>query len=350
MSAVRRSGHGPTSGLHTQIDDVLWPTQGPLDNVATMTTPIALREALGLYDLPSRLRETWLALRGAEDVPPSRFGLSSLRLYNPRLGIPLWRGKFIIPNRAIITNLFNHLQTPIKDGWSVRVTQVRDFRGRGMTYDSHNGTDLAIPVGTTVVAPAPGRVVRRYCEYNRGGNKLVLDHGGGLFTCCAHLARFLVEEGQQLERGETMALSGYSGLDAIASGPCGIPHVHFNVWHKGEPVDPFAHGDAASLWVGGTPQPPSSAIDDTPFVPTRFDEHALARAIDGCLTRKVREKLQSCPSVYDAGCMLISEWCYYPTRFPVRPNIFSETTERRGLLTMPLAPAEITSAVFADDL
>ena len=71
----------------------------------------------------------------------------------------------------------------------MKKTQVADFRGRDLTYDSHNGTDFAIPVGTRVLTAAAGRVVRQVSEFNRGGLKLFVDHGQGLMTCYAHLAR-----------------------------------------------------------------------------------------------------------------------------------------------------------------
>lgn len=125
-------------------------------------------EVLGWSPLPERLRQTRIALRGAEDVP-SQMGLSSLRQLRPRLAWPLWRGRQAVERAVIISNLFNHRQTPIEAGWSVKITQVEDFRGRRVTYDSHNGTDFAVPVGTRFLAPAPGRVVRVVSEFNRAG-------------------------------------------------------------------------------------------------------------------------------------------------------------------------------------
>lgn len=123
-------------------------------------TRIGLVEAMGLRPFGTRMRQALVALRGAEDVPPSRFDLTSLTQLRPRIATALWRGKPYVPRQVIITNLFNHRQTPIEAGWSVRKTQVEDFRGRDLTYDSHNGTDFSIPVGTTVVSAAPGEVVR----------------------------------------------------------------------------------------------------------------------------------------------------------------------------------------------
>ena len=308
-----------------------------------------LIEALGLRPINQRLREAMVALRGAEDVPPSKFGLSSLRLLSPRLAVPLWAGRFVVPRHAILTNLFNHTQTPTAEGWSVQKTQVRDFRGRALTYNSHNGTDLSIPRGTTVVAPAPARVARIHTEYNRGGHKVMLDHGDGLSTCSAHLARVLVAEGDILTRGQPFAISGYSGLDGLISFPFGIPHVHFNTWLDGEPVDPFALDPDDSLWIGGSPQP-AMAGDDDGYQADELDESAIDEAIAACLTASVRERLTALPSVEARAFHLLWERNYYPTRFPLQNLVYRRRHQRRPRLTLPFPGSDFDGAVFVDEL
>ncbi|MCA9589647.1 MAG: hypothetical protein KC657_30280, partial [Myxococcales bacterium] len=130
---------------------------------------IGVLETFGLRPLPVRAREAWLALRGDGTVPPTKFGVSSLGIFHPRLSVSTWLGARRSDGRIPISNLFNRTQTPIEAGWSVKKTQVRDFRGKTLTYDSHNGTDFAVPVGTVVTSPAPGRVLRVSSEFNRGG-------------------------------------------------------------------------------------------------------------------------------------------------------------------------------------
>ncbi len=73
-----------------------------------------------------------------------------------------------------------------------------------------------------------------------------IDHGAGLMTCCAHLARQLVQEGEFVQRGQAIAITGYSGLDSLVTFPFGTPHVHFNTWLNGEPVDPFPYANEIS--------------------------------------------------------------------------------------------------------
>ena len=310
----------------------------------------SLTESLGLHPLPERLRQAKVALAGAEDLPKSRFDLSSLSLLAPRLALPLWRGRFKYPRRVILTNLFNHTQTPIEDGWSVRRTQTEDFRGRKLTYDSHNGTDLSIPRGTTVVAPAAGYVARIFAEFNRGGLKLMLVHGDGLTTCSAHLARVLVREGDRVRLGQPVAISGYSGLDGAATFPWGIPHVHFNVWLDGVPVDPFPVAGEQSLWVGGHPTPAPSASADAPYAPPAFDLAALDRAVASCRTAEVQARLLAIEDIAQRGLHLISERNYYPTRFEDRDGIYAERHPRRPRLHLPFSEADVDGADFSDEL
>ena len=92
-------------------------------------SPRFFAEAMGLSPPRERFDQAMIALRGAVDVPPTRFGLSSLSQLRPTIALALWRGRFHLDRHALITNLFNHRQTPILDGWSVRKTQVEDFRG-----------------------------------------------------------------------------------------------------------------------------------------------------------------------------------------------------------------------------
>ncbi len=309
------------------------------------------REGLGLHPFAERWAQAKIALRGQEDVPPSRFDRTSLSQLRPRIAWPLWRGRFRVPRRAIVTNLFNHRQTPIELGWSVRKTQVLDFRGRELSYDSHNGTDFAIPVGTPVLAAAPGEVVRVVSEFNRGGLKVFIDHGNGLMTTSAHLARALVREGQTVARGEPIALSGYSGLDALVTFPLGAPHVHFNTWLDGEPVDPFPHEGQASLWrAGDLPEPLREPVAGERFAPSCYAKDGVAAAIAACKTASSREALAAVEPLAARAGRLLVEMNYYPTRFSERPLVYEQRHERAPRLDLPFPADAFDGIVFADDL
>ena len=304
-------------------------------------------EVMGLSPLSERIRQTGIVFRGEADVPPTLFGLSSLRQLRPRLAMTLWTGRSWIARKAVITNLFNHTQTPIALGWSVKKTQALDFRGQQLTYDSHNGTDFSIPVGSTVCTAAPGRVVRVVSEYNRGGLKIFIDHGHGLMTCTAHLARSLVEVGQVLKRGEPVALSGYSGLDALVSFPFGVPHIHFNTWLNGEPVDPFGHGSQAALWRSGNGPLPASD-DAGEYQASVYDEAKVVEAIAGCITPSARDRLSAIEPLWERAGHLVAEMNYYPTRFPVRVSPYADVHPREPVLDLPLCADQFDGVVFVD--
>ncbi len=305
-------------------------------------------EVLGLRPLPERLRQTLVALRGSADVPPSRADLSSLSILGPRLAFPLWIGRPVRPRTVVLTNLFNHRQTPFEEGWSTRCTQLEDFRGRKLTYDSHNGTDLAIPVGTPVLAAAPGVVVRVVSEFNRGGLKIFLDHGRGLMTNCAHLARALVREGDVVRRGQQIAWSGYSGLDGASTFPWGIPHVHFNTWLNGAPVDPFPRPGETPIWIGGHPRPAPDA--DEPVTPAEWRDEGVDEAIATCRTPAVRARLAALTPLSRRAPQTVIEMNYYPTRFTARPQVYAQEWEREERLSLPFPGALFDRVVFADEL
>lgn len=315
-------------------------------------TPVKFfAETLGLAPFSLRLKQAKIAILGDEDVPKSKYDLSSLKQLNPKIGIPLWMGKTIIPKKVIISNLFNHTPTPIEEGWSVQTNQALDFRGKHLTYNSHNATDLAVPIGTIVTAPAPGRVASIKSEFNRGGLKIFLDHGNGLMTSCVHLARSLVNTGDILTRGQPMAISGYSGLDGTITFPWGIPHVHFNTWLNSFPTDPFEHHKnemlQASLWkeFGNANVVPSEILEIS-----QFDAEAVDRVISEIKTESVRNRLQAIQDPYFRGVETMIEMNYYPTRFKLRTNLLKQEYSRKPTLDLPFLPTEFDGIVFMDEM
>ncbi|MBN1584849.1 M23 family metallopeptidase [Candidatus Uhrbacteria bacterium] len=86
----------------------------------------------------------------------------------------------------------------------------------------HNGLDIAGPMRTPLYAAESGTVI--FSGWNSGGygNMVLVDHGGGLFTRYAHATQLLVRKGDQVNRGDTIALMGSTGRSTG-------PHIHFEV-------------------------------------------------------------------------------------------------------------------------
>jgi murein DD-endopeptidase len=313
---------------------------------------LSIAETFGLSPWRSRLREAALVFRGDPTTPKSRFDHTSLRQMLRVPGWRVWAGARPYGRRIAISNLFNHDQSPPEDGWSVRITRVRDFRGGALTYDSHNGTDFATPVGTQVVAAAPGTVLRISREFNRGGLKIFIDHGGGLVTTSNHLGRALVGVGDQVRRGQVIALSGYSGLDGVATFPWGVPHVHYNVWLDGVAVDPFALPGELALWrTGNSPTPftgSAAGAADEPVEPTEWDELAITRALAACISDASRDEIESIADRDQRAMAVLFHLNYYPTRFRARPTIYAARHPRCPMLDLPFLAADYDGVQFPD--
>ncbi len=94
----------------------------------------------------------------------------------------------------------------------------------------HNGLDMAVAEGSSVVAAWSGTVL--VCTSDPiGGNYIIIDHASGMSTYYGHLSEILVESGQTVTAGERIALSGNTGKSTG-------PHLHFEIAYNGEPVDP----------------------------------------------------------------------------------------------------------------
>lgn len=308
---------------------------------------LSIAELFGLTEPAKRPGEVKLALGGDPYTPASRWGLSSLGIFKPRLSVKTWLGWRPADRLVPITNLYNRTPTPAEEGWSVRKSQVQDFRGGTLTYDSHNGTDFAIPAATTVTAPAPGVVRRISDEFHRGGLKVVIDHGSGVITTSNHLGRALVEVGDELERGQPMALSAYSGIDAVVSFPWSVPHVHFNTWVNGAYVDPFARDGEVSLWRRrNAPAPYQGDEKDQGFEPSQWDEEALEAVIAGCRDPELCSELKKVDDLDKRAVDTIFMKNYFPTRFEVDAQIYADTFERRPMLDLPFSAEDYDGIRF----
>ena len=90
--------------------------------------------------------------------------------------------------------------------------------------------DFLMPIGTIITAPRSGIVVfvrENFTDADKElekGNILVIEHDDGTFSGYGHLTHngALAEVNQQIEKGDTIALSGNSGLSWV-------PHLHFQV-------------------------------------------------------------------------------------------------------------------------
>lgn len=98
----------------------------------------------------------------------------------------------------------------------------------------HKGVDFGCDRGTAVYATGDAVVeIASESGYNGGyGHMVLLDHAFGYKTRYAHLSRVLVSPGEHVVRGQKIAESGNTGISTA-------PHLHYEVIHKGQPVNPI---------------------------------------------------------------------------------------------------------------
>ena len=107
----------------------------------------------------------------------------------------------------------------------------------------HRGVDLEAAYGETVRAAAKGVIAFAGWDGDYG-NKVDIDHGNGLHTWYAHLARIDVHEGEAVLKGAPIGTAGSTGE---ATGP----HLHYQVMRNGIAINPapFLGGTAAKVLV-----------------------------------------------------------------------------------------------------
>ncbi len=124
-----------------------------------------------------------------------------------------WQGSFAPPVKAEISDVFG-------------VQRVFN----GSVQSTHQGLDFRVPTGTTVNAVNSGKIILARPLFFEG-NCIVIDHGQGLLTLYLHLSKFSVKEGDTVEKGQSIGISGGTGR---ATGP----HLHLAVRWQGVYLNP----------------------------------------------------------------------------------------------------------------
>lgn len=118
---------------------------------------------------------------------------------------------------------------PVRSGWmsSYYGRRTDPFTGKPAL---HRGVDFAGKEGAEIVAVADGIVTWSATRYGYG-EMVEINHGNGYATRYAHNAENLVEVGQEVRKGDVVALMGDTGR---ATGP----NLHFEVLHRGQRMNP----------------------------------------------------------------------------------------------------------------
>lgn len=128
-------------------------------------------------------------------------------------------GKFIWPMKGRISAKFGEKRT----------------NSKGQIY-YHTGIDIADnPANKTpIIAAADGKVIYAANAKDGYGNKVIIDHGGGIKTLYAHCSVLQVKVGNQVKQGQQIAIVGSTGHSTG-------PHLHFEVIKDGKQIIPIEY-------------------------------------------------------------------------------------------------------------
>ena len=136
--------------------------------------------------------------------------------------------KRVLPSTAVVA-----APARISSGgfiWPVDGKIVKRF-GPGKSGERNDGIKIAVPVSTPIRATADGVVAYVGDGIAALGGLVIIKHGSGWTSVYGHASKLLVQRGQSVKRGQTIALSGDTGF-------ADQPEVHFELRKGRTPVDP----------------------------------------------------------------------------------------------------------------
>ncbi len=109
---------------------------------------------------------------------------------------------------------------------------LRGYVGAGFSSSqNHYGIDIIAPRNSTIKSIANGVVLKADWSVEMG-HSITIQHSNNLISTYSHNSMLLKKVGSFVKQGEGIAVIGNSG--ELSNGP----HLHFELWHNGEPLDP----------------------------------------------------------------------------------------------------------------
>lgn len=107
-----------------------------------------------------------------------------------------------------------------------------DISKKYNSSEKHFGVDIIAPKNTAIKSALDGYVIS--ADWNlETGNTIAIQHRDNVITFYKHNSALLKKAGDMVKAGEAIAIIGNTGDHSTG------PHLHFELWHKGIPVDPM---------------------------------------------------------------------------------------------------------------
>lgn len=159
----------------------------------------------------------------AQNVPPAGSAPGILQS-NPE---KLSEGYYFLSKSNVTPDVPDNLPTllPVEGFMTTHFQKRGLFNGR-----NHYGIDIAAQRGSAIYAAGSGVVLLADWTPNYG-NMIILSHGQGVVSYYGHAMQLIVNQGDMVRKGQIIAWLGSSGISSA-------PHLHFEIWKDGKPVDP----------------------------------------------------------------------------------------------------------------
>jgi murein DD-endopeptidase MepM/ murein hydrolase activator NlpD len=122
--------------------------------------------------------------------------------------------KFIVPANAPLGSKFGERLHPIKG-----------------KVEMHKGIDIKANYGAPIKAAMAGKVIEAGPN-SSFGNMVKIDHQNGYITLYAHCSVIVTKKGEMVKQGDVISKVGSTGTSTG-------PHLHFEIWKNGTPVNPL---------------------------------------------------------------------------------------------------------------
>lgn len=135
------------------------------------------------------------------------------------------------------TDRFSVFSEAIKSADVVFFSPVKGIVTDGYSLkNKHFAIDIAVEKGTPVKSVADGTVI--FAEWTaETGHVIIVEHSGGFISIYKHNTSLHKQQGDLVKSGEVIASAGDTG--EFSTGP----HLHFELWNEGYPVNPVNYID-----------------------------------------------------------------------------------------------------------
>jgi murein DD-endopeptidase MepM/ murein hydrolase activator NlpD len=181
-------------------------------------------QLVAALDSAERRYDRIRAMMGADIVP------EPVQLAGSFPIAPAVRARVATTRRVLKAGPSEPTHWPLDDPGYVTRGQASPSPSGNTGEEAHPGIDIAVPLGSAVRVAGGGTVLQTGEEAEYGLFVLV-EHPGGFQTMYGHLSRTTVAAGQAVDAGQVIGLSGNSGRSSA-------PHLHFEIRHDGQPIDP----------------------------------------------------------------------------------------------------------------